>query len=193
MLRSELINKVESQRKQFMEALEARLNERWQTEENPTPKYVDENDRYRVQPETKSVTSVWVSRKYGEGFRSSSIAHFEDSESPAGISYEVIINAPHTFSNLCYKGANNLFAQMPGSKRIELSFEDADDAQYEANLARAKALMSNVDTVIDELQSHQHIKTAYAGSGRLGVFHQIIPYILHVEFDAKCLEDKAVK
>lgn len=194
MLRSELINKVEGQRKQFMEALEARLNERWQTEENTTPQYVDGNDRYSVHPEIKSVNSVWVSRKYGKGFRSSSIAHFEDSESPTGISYDITINAPNTFSNLCYKWANNLFAQMPGSKRTELlPFEDADDTQHETNLARAEALMSNVDTVIGELSSHQHIKTAYASSGKLGVFHQIVPYRLHVEFDAKCLEDVAVK
>ena len=193
MLRSELINKVESQRKQFMEALEARLNERWQTEENTAPQYVDGNDRYSVHPEIKSVNSVWVSRKCGEGFRSSSIAHFEDSESHTGISYDIIIDAPNTFSNLCYKGANNLFAQMPGSKRTELPFEDADDTQHETNLARAEALMSNVDTVLGELLSHQHIKTAYGSSGRLGVFHQIVPYILHVEFNAKCLEDVAVK
>ena len=194
MLRNELMERIKNHRTLFIDALEARLNERWKSDENPAHQYVDEADQYRVRSEfdDQHIDSIWVSRRENKGYVSTTLSRFEDGETPLNFNYDLSIVAPHTFSEICYKGANNLFAEMPQMsefKRTKLPFEDADDAQHEKNLARAKELMSNVDVVIGELNSRQYVKTAYASSGRLGVFHQIIPYKLHVEFDAKCLEE----
>lgn len=188
MLRNDLTEKIENHRRQFLNELEERLNERWQSDDNPTRQYVNETDQYRVRPESEPISSVFVSHSNGEWYVASALSRFEDGQIPLSFSYDVVIDAPSTFSDLCFKGVNNLFAKMPGSKRTELPFKDADNTHHEKNLARARAIMTNVDAVIDELKSHQYVKTAYAGSGRFGVFHQIIHYKLHVEFDAKCFD-----